>query len=263
MLGELARTVASARPASPLPGSPVLDRIPAADCSFAPFGDVLEGEQHLEGLVADRLALARRGPARRPATAGTGLRRRRRGGGGMTARFGSRALRFWPPRSCAAAAPPCARLRRIGRLGCATRGRRGGRGLALAADERAAANVRALRGSSADLAEQVELMEQSAESYEDWQTCLRVRARQRARRPRSAVRLPLRRARRDRRRATWTGSRSTGGAAGQGGLPVHPLPRRRLPERQPPARRDRRACVRCGSSDQRALAPALPASGDR
>lgn len=41
----------------PLPGSPALDRIPAAACGFAPFGPVLEGEQHLEGLVADRLAL--------------------------------------------------------------------------------------------------------------------------------------------------------------------------------------------------------------
>ena len=36
----------------------MLDRIPAADCSFAPFGDAREGDQHLEGLVADRLALA-------------------------------------------------------------------------------------------------------------------------------------------------------------------------------------------------------------
>jgi predicted outer membrane repeat protein len=41
----------------PEPGSPVLDRIPPANCRFTPFGDVLEGEQHLEGLVEDRLAL--------------------------------------------------------------------------------------------------------------------------------------------------------------------------------------------------------------
>jgi hypothetical protein len=34
-------------------------------------------------------------------------------------------------------------------------------------------NVRALRQELADLAEQVEAMEQSAEGYEDWQTCLR------------------------------------------------------------------------------------------
>ena len=34
-------------------------------------------------------------------------------------------------------------------------------------------NVRALRRELDDLAEQVELMEQSAESYEDWQTCLK------------------------------------------------------------------------------------------
>jgi hypothetical protein len=31
----------------PEPGSPVLDRIPAADCAFTPFGYDLEGEQHL------------------------------------------------------------------------------------------------------------------------------------------------------------------------------------------------------------------------
>jgi hypothetical protein len=39
-------------------GSPAVDRIPPVDCTFTPFGDVLEGEQHLDGLVADRLALA-------------------------------------------------------------------------------------------------------------------------------------------------------------------------------------------------------------
>ena len=45
----------------------MLDRIPPADCGFAPFGEVLEGDQHLEGLIADRLALAamdQRGVAR-------------------------------------------------------------------------------------------------------------------------------------------------------------------------------------------------------
>jgi hypothetical protein len=44
-----------------------VDRIRPADCSFAPLGDTLEGEQHLEGLIADRLALAamdQRGVAR-------------------------------------------------------------------------------------------------------------------------------------------------------------------------------------------------------
>jgi predicted outer membrane repeat protein len=44
----------------PQPGSPVLDRIPLAKCRFAPFGDVLEGVQHLQGLVEDRLVLAAR-----------------------------------------------------------------------------------------------------------------------------------------------------------------------------------------------------------
>jgi hypothetical protein len=44
----------------PEPGSPVLDRIPSGDCKFAPFGEALEGEQHLEGLVEHRLALIER-----------------------------------------------------------------------------------------------------------------------------------------------------------------------------------------------------------
>ena len=37
--------------------NPVLDGIPSTNCTFAPFGEVLEGEQHLEGLVGGRLAL--------------------------------------------------------------------------------------------------------------------------------------------------------------------------------------------------------------
>jgi hypothetical protein len=69
MLGELAQNGGLGETRLPEPGSPALDRIPVADCSFAPFGDMLEGEQHLEGLVADRLALIamdQRGVARRP-----------------------------------------------------------------------------------------------------------------------------------------------------------------------------------------------------
>jgi predicted outer membrane repeat protein len=58
MLAELGQNGGLGETRHPLPGSLVLDRIPTADCNFAPFGEVLEGEQHLEGLVADRLALA-------------------------------------------------------------------------------------------------------------------------------------------------------------------------------------------------------------
>ena len=58
MLGELSQNGGLGETRQPEPGSPVLDRIPAADCGFAPFGDVHEGDQHLEGLIADRLALA-------------------------------------------------------------------------------------------------------------------------------------------------------------------------------------------------------------
>jgi predicted outer membrane repeat protein len=67
MLGELGENGGIGETRRPEPGSPVLDRIPAADCGFAPFGEVLEGEQHVEGLIADRLALAatdQRGMAR-------------------------------------------------------------------------------------------------------------------------------------------------------------------------------------------------------
>jgi predicted outer membrane repeat protein len=58
MLGELSENGGLGETRHPIPGSLVLDRIPAADCNFAPFGEVLEGDQHLAGLVADRLALA-------------------------------------------------------------------------------------------------------------------------------------------------------------------------------------------------------------
>jgi predicted outer membrane repeat protein len=56
-LGELSQNGGLSETRHPEPGSPVVDRIPPADCNFAPFGDVLEGKQHLEGLVADRVAL--------------------------------------------------------------------------------------------------------------------------------------------------------------------------------------------------------------
>jgi predicted outer membrane repeat protein len=56
-LGPLARNGGLGETRLPQPGSPVLDRIPFEQCTFAPFGQVLEGEQHLEGLVEDGLAL--------------------------------------------------------------------------------------------------------------------------------------------------------------------------------------------------------------
>ena len=40
----------------PLPGSPVLDRIPAGVCDFTPFGYDLEGEQHLDQFGIDPIA---------------------------------------------------------------------------------------------------------------------------------------------------------------------------------------------------------------
>jgi predicted outer membrane repeat protein len=41
-------------------GSPVIDGIPKRECGFPPFGDVLEGEQHLDGLVEDGKVLMTR-----------------------------------------------------------------------------------------------------------------------------------------------------------------------------------------------------------
>ncbi len=56
-LGALADNGGPGETRLPESGSPVLDRIPPTSCRFAPFGDVLEREQHLEGLIEDRLAL--------------------------------------------------------------------------------------------------------------------------------------------------------------------------------------------------------------
>jgi predicted outer membrane repeat protein len=57
MLGALRENGGLGETRLPEPGSPVLNRIPAADCSFGPFDDAIEGERHLEGLIEDRLAL--------------------------------------------------------------------------------------------------------------------------------------------------------------------------------------------------------------
>jgi hypothetical protein len=56
-LGPLAENGGPGETRLPEPGSPALDRIPPSSCGFPPFGDVLEGEQHVEGLVDDRLVL--------------------------------------------------------------------------------------------------------------------------------------------------------------------------------------------------------------
>jgi predicted outer membrane repeat protein len=58
MLAALAQDGGLGETRLPQAGSPALDRIPPTDCSFAPFGDTHEGDEHVEGLIADRLALA-------------------------------------------------------------------------------------------------------------------------------------------------------------------------------------------------------------
>ena len=59
-LGLLAGNGGMGETRLPDAGSPVIDGIPSGECGFAPFGDVLEGEQHLEGLVEDRATLMTR-----------------------------------------------------------------------------------------------------------------------------------------------------------------------------------------------------------
>ena len=66
-------------------------------------------------------------------------------------------------------------------------------------------NIRVLRQELARLAEQVDLMEESAENYEDWQTCPQICARQRAGRSRSAVRLYSTTSATGPASASWTG----------------------------------------------------------
>jgi predicted outer membrane repeat protein len=66
-LGKLAENGGIGETRLPDAGSPVIDGIPPQACGFPPFGDVLEGEQHLEGLVEDRatmMAKDQRGIAR-------------------------------------------------------------------------------------------------------------------------------------------------------------------------------------------------------
>jgi hypothetical protein len=47
ILGPLGQNGGFGETRMPLPGSVLLDQIPAASCSFVPFGAALEGEQHL------------------------------------------------------------------------------------------------------------------------------------------------------------------------------------------------------------------------
>jgi hypothetical protein len=56
MLAELGDNGGLGETRVPLPNSPALDRIPVGDCSFAPFGYALEGEQHLGAFGIDPLA---------------------------------------------------------------------------------------------------------------------------------------------------------------------------------------------------------------
>jgi hypothetical protein len=56
MLADLATNGGLGESRLPEAGSPVLDRIPAAACRFVPFGESLEGEQHLAEFGIDPVA---------------------------------------------------------------------------------------------------------------------------------------------------------------------------------------------------------------
>ena len=119
--------------------------------------------------------------------------------------------------------------------------------------------MRAARRELERLEEQVELMEQSAENYEDWQTCLTY--------------VPVNElGDRDRQFGYLYDDRDGTAIGYMDALAVDRRRRRgredylfihfrgdRLPERQPPARRDRRTRVRAGSQ----RAPAHPARPQR
>jgi predicted outer membrane repeat protein len=67
MLAPLSHNGGVGETRMPEPGSPVVDRIPIPSCNTGPLGQIMEGEQHLEGLVPDRrtmLAADQRGVAR-------------------------------------------------------------------------------------------------------------------------------------------------------------------------------------------------------
>ena len=112
--------------------------------------------------------------ARRSATPGARLRRRCRGGGEMTHRFRPRLLRLLTVAvlcGCTAAV-----ALGFGEPAGADAGRKAeaaGEDSPWPRTNAVRPNMRVLRQELARLAEQVELMEQSAENYEDWQTCLR------------------------------------------------------------------------------------------
>jgi membrane protein implicated in regulation of membrane protease activity len=55
MLGALRDNGGSGETRLPESDSPVLDRIPAADCNLEPSGEMLQGKQNLKGLVEERL----------------------------------------------------------------------------------------------------------------------------------------------------------------------------------------------------------------
>ena len=202
MLGELAANGGLGETRQPQDGSPVIDRIPAADCSFAPFGDVLEGEQHLEGLVADRLALAamdQRGVLERKGPPVTSARWRSRSDASIPIQAHAISRCRRPVRRRRRGL----RARRIGHLRRQPPGKRRRRGLtrrlAVAAHEGTAPESargatptrRPCRAGRADGGVRGRLRGLADVS----QIC----ARQRAGRPRSPIRLPLRRARRHRR----------------------------------------------------------------
>ena len=247
-----APTAARARRGCPATGSPVDRRDPAGpSAAFPPFGDVLEGEQHLEGLVEDRAALMSDGPARRRASSGRGLRHRR-GGGGAVRRAGIRlAGRSRWLDGVLASAPARARRART----------RPGR----TRDALPAQRPRRSGRSSASSSGKVELMELSAARYADWEACIHGVPGERVRRPGPPVRLHLRRAQRHRPELHGRRSRSTARAAPrkEDYLFLELLAQGQLPQRRTAAGRNRRSGLRQDGRGQRPSAGATLRTHDR
>ena len=174
--GRCVKTAAGARRSCRALSARRSDWFRASPVSPLPFAVQLEGEQHLAAQLRDLAGVAAHRPARSPRGPRARLRRRGRGGAGM--------------RTAAIVA--------IAAGGCAAgRGFRGRRGLALAGHGRPTECSSArLDRSCASSSDKVELMELSADRYDGLGGLPAWRARERVRRPRPPVRIPLRRARR-------------------------------------------------------------------
>ena len=174
MLGELGRERRPRRDPPPPDGQPGAGPHPGGRLQLPALRGRARGRAAPGRARCGSSRARRHRSARRSATPGTCLRRRCRGGGEMTHRFRPRLLRALTVAvlcGCAAAV-----ALGFGEPAGADAGRKAeaaGEDSPWPRTNAVRPNMRVLRQELARLAEQVELMEQSAENYEDWQTCLR------------------------------------------------------------------------------------------